>query len=739
MKNFLCLFPFFFLFLLFPPVSIAQLSASESRIMFQVQQFLEYPQVFQGWNNWTNFCYLPWSPSVVIVCSENHITEITVIGNKTSPSQFPNPTSANSAISQLTLSSKFSIDAFFTTLTKLSNLKVLSLASLGLWGPLPAKIIQFSSLEVLNMSSNFIYGSIPASLATLKNLRSLVLADNLLNGTVPDLRSLQVLEELDLGRNQLGPKFPTLGNTLVSIILKNNSFRSHIPLELINFAQLQRFDVSSNKLVGPIPSSLFALPSIQYLSLAKNQFSGALLTNISCSAKLGFVDVSDNLLIGMLPSCIGSNSTNRTVLSSWNCLSNGSSKYQHPYSFCHKEALAVKPPSRSDQQQQQPSRKLGLILGIIGGVIGAAGVSVLLILLILKRAGRNQAKNYKCDSFVIEKGSFRSTPGIIGRHVPRTKRMASLGIPPYHVFTLEEMEDATNNFDAMNLVGGLGSQGQLYKGWLRDGSVVLVKCLKLKPKHSPHSLLHQIEVISKLRHRHLVSVLGHCTVTYQDHPNTASTVFIVLEYVTNGSLRDHLTDWRKREVLKWPQRMGITIGIARGIQFLHTGIVPGIFGNDLKIENILLDDNLIAKISGYNMTLTSEAVGSELPLSKQDASSLLDRAEDAEKDDIYELGAILLEVITGKPITSDAELNDLKLELERGLAEGQSTLGGVTDPSIRGTFAYDSLKTMVQITVNCLCRDSTNRPSIEDVLWHMQYSIQVQEGWTSSGNLSTKF
>ena len=81
---------------------------------------------------------------------------------------------------------------------------------------------------------------------------------------------------------------------------------------------------------------------------------------------------------------------------------------------------------------------------------------------------------------------------------------------------------------------------QLYKGRLRDGSVVLVKCLKLKQKHSPQALQHHMEVISKLRHRHLVSVLGHCIVPYHDHPSSATTVFIVLENMSNASLRDHL-------------------------------------------------------------------------------------------------------------------------------------------------------------------------------------------------------
>lgn len=82
---------------------------------------------------------------------------------------------------------------------------------------------------------------------------------------------------------------------------------------------------------------------------------------------------------------------------------------------------------------------------------------------------------------------------------------------------------------------------QVYRGWVRDGAGVLVKCVKLKQKNMPQNLVQNVEALSKLRHKHLVSVLGHCTVTFQDPPNTVTTVFIVLENISNGSLRDHLT------------------------------------------------------------------------------------------------------------------------------------------------------------------------------------------------------
>lgn len=403
-----CLF-FALVLPIFTPISVGQLTPSETRILFQVQKLLENPQVLQGWTNWTNFCYLPPSPSLKIVCSDNHISELTIVGNKSSPSRLPKPASGKFLVSRQTLSESFSIDSFFTVVTKLSSLRVLSLEFLGLWGPLPSKINRFWSLQVLNISSNFIYGEIPQSITSVKTLRSLVLADNLFNGSVPDLRSLPVLEELNLGYNHLGPGFPSLGSSLVSVILRNNSLRSKIPAKLTNFYQLEHFDISVNKFVGPIPPSLFSLPSIQYLSLAQNQLSGGLSMNITCSGKLNFVDISHNLLTGKLPSCIGSKSANRTVVYSWNCLSSQNIKDQHPYSFCHNEALAVKPPAKKTQKQES-SIKLGLILAIIGGVVGIAVVLVLLVLVIRRRSNSTRAENSNFDKSLADKLSARSSP-----------------------------------------------------------------------------------------------------------------------------------------------------------------------------------------------------------------------------------------------------------------------------------------------------------------------------------------
>ncbi|WJX92422.1 hypothetical protein P8452_74066 [Trifolium repens] len=104
------------------------------------------------------------------------------------------------------------------------------------------------------------------------------------------------------------------------------------------------------------------------------------------------------------------------------------------------------------------------------------------------------------------------------------------------------------------------------------------------------------------------------------------------------------------------------IGIGRGIQYLHRGVNNGIFGNNLKIENILLDNNLNPKVSGYSIPFPSKK-GSEKKLKEQNSHNHIGSINTAEKEDIYQFGVILLEVITGKLITSSIEVEVLKYEV----------------------------------------------------------------------------
>ncbi|KAJ8505686.1 hypothetical protein OPV22_006572 [Ensete ventricosum] len=716
-------------FLCFPAVA-QPLFPSQSNTLLRLQRLLEYPPPLAGWSNATAFCYLPPSPSLSISCSGGRVTELSIVGDASRP-----------------LSANFSSDSFFTTLSRLPDLTTISLVSLGLWGPLSAKVHRFSSLQVLNLSSNYYSGVIPPEISNITSLQNLVLSRNSFNGTVPDLHPLTALLQLDLSGNRLGPGFPSLSTSLVTLFLNNNSFRDKLPDSLASLNHLQKLDLSSNHLNGRIPAFLFSLPSVQYLDLSENRLTGELPANLSCSNRLGYADISNNLIVGGLPSCIQSNSSTRLVLSSGNCLNSRAFGFQHPSSYCNQGALAAVLPSANKISGSKSN--LGLIFAIVGGVIAGTVLVGLLVFLIFKklrsklRPEDREANNFfstpSAGKYVVQVASRSPAEA---RYMSHAIRIGTLGQTPYRVFSMEELEEATNSFDPSNLIED-GPQAQSYKGWLQDGTWVVIRHLKLRQKLARRSLHQYMDIISKLRHRHLVSIVGHCIASGLDGGNTMDSVFLVSEHITNGNLRDHLGEWRNREMMTWPQRVSAVIGVARGIQFLHTITVPGIIGNDLNIENILLDQTLTAKISNYNLptlpNLKNNKGGSESPLTgaadKGDLCSIGIVAH-GEKEDIYQLGLIILEVIAGKSMGSKNELDSLRAKLQKILADNPANLKGLADPAIRENFALNSLRTVVEVSLSCISEDPEQRPSIDDILWNLQYSVQVQDGWGSSENLS---
>ncbi|WOK96898.1 putative LRR receptor-like serine/threonine-protein kinase [Canna indica] len=707
-----------------------QLPTSQLKTLLRLQRLLEYPPALAGWSRATPFCYLPPSPSLTVSCSGNRIVELVIVGDR------PASTGARNV-----LSPAFSSDSLFTTLSRLPSLTTLSLVGLGIWGPLPSKVDRFSSLKVLNLSSNYFTGAIPVEISTMTSLQNLVLSGNSFNGTLPDLKPLTALQELDVGGNRLGPDFPSLSNGLVTLILRNNSFQGNIPANLAAYHQLRKLDLSSNRLVGWIPPLLFSLTSVQYLDLSDNRLTGEIPTNVSCSHALAFVDVTNNRLFGGLPSCMLLNSSSRVVMSSGNCLNAGDLRYQHPNAYCENAAFAaVLPPAN---KMSRSKSNVGVILGIAGGIVVGVALLGLSVFFVFRRSKEVEPKAIVLHKPIPAKSSTQDTTRTPAdaRHLSEAARMETIGLTPYRVFSMEELEEATNRFDPSNLIED-SARGQFYKGWLRDGSIVTVRRLKLNQKMSPQNLPQYLDIISKIRHHHLASILGHCIISSQDGVNITTIIYLVSEHFTNGTLRSHLTEWRKREMLKWPQRLAAVTGVARGIQFLHTVTVPCIIGNDINIENVLLDKTLTAKINNYNLPLLlknkNNKIGYEKPFVAVEESNLgsVQNLEHGEKEDIYQLGLILLESITGKPTGLQSEVDILRSQLLKSFTDSPPDLKGVADPAIRGTYAVDSLKTAVEMALNCVSGDPNQRPSIDDVLWNLQYSAQIQDGWASSENIS---
>ncbi|XP_062003514.1 probable inactive leucine-rich repeat receptor-like protein kinase At3g03770 isoform X1 [Rosa rugosa] len=749
-------------------------SSSQALTLFRIQRLLNLPAVLSRSYNYTDFCNIEPSLSLTVICYEEKITQLHIIGEKTAP----------------LLPRNFSIDLFVTTLVRLPSLKVLTLVSLGLWGPLPGKISQLSALEILNVTSNFFYGVIPQELSSLSSLQTLILDDNMFSGPlqdwmssfpllavfsakknllnaslpnslsglvslrvlglshnhffgeVPDLSSLTNLQVLELEDNALGPQFPKLGKKLVTLVLSKNKFRSGIPAEVSSYHQLERLDLSFNMFVGPFPPSLLSLPSITNLNVSRNKFTGMLFENLSCNAELQSVDLSSNLLSGSLPTCLLSDSKDSVVLYARNCLSTGNQN-QHPLPFCRNEALAVG--IIPDRSKQKRASKSILAVGIIGGIFGGV-VLVGLIFFVYRRMKTNKTMKKSPARSITENASTGYTSKLLSdaRYISQTMKLGALGLPSYRTFSLDELEEATNNFDTSTFMGE-GSHGQMYRGQLKDGSFVAIRCLKMKTSHSTQNFMHHIELILKLRHRHLVSALGHCFECYLDD-SSVSRIFLVFEYVPNGTLRSWISEGHPRRSLTWTQRISAAIGIANGIQFLQTGIIPGVYSNKLKITDILLDQNLVAKISSYNLPLLEEnmeqsssslQVGEGVSSGGSTSSHVGARMKHEDATDVHDFGVILLEMIKGRPVKSMTQVGVLKDQLQVVIAADDAARRSMVDPRVKQTCLDQSLKTMMEICVRCLHNEPADRPSFDDVLWNLQYAAQVQDAWQLGECLSS--
>ncbi|KAF5730938.1 Leucine-rich repeat protein kinase family protein isoform 2 [Tripterygium wilfordii] len=723
---------------------------SQSQVLLQLRKLLEYPEQLKYWNGeGLDFCFMSSSAQVNITCQNNVVTELKIVGDKPNKAYYYD----GFAIPNQTLSDSFSMDSFVATLARLTSLKVLSLVSLGIWGPLPDKIHRLSSLEFLDLGSNFLSGSIPPKLSTMVKLQTLILDHNFFNdtvpnwfdslsnltvlslknnqlkgpfpsslhrittltdlvlsgnkisGEVPNLSVLRCLHVVDLSSNELDSTLPKMPRGLVVAVLSNNSFSGEIPEQFSQLSHLQQLDISFNSLEGAPPAEIFSLPNISHLNLASNMLSGLLPNHLRCGGKLEFVDISENRLTGDLPSCLSTKSEGRFGNFSGNCLSVDAG-HQHPTSHC----------TEADTNRKHSGGKNVVILVCIIG--GALVVMVLLAFVFLVVIRRYCPRGVSEQHLLRKAGPDNSVAGFSSemltsaRFISQAAKLGTQGLPACRPFTLEELKEATNNFDNSAFIGE-GSYGKLYRGRLENGTQVAIRCLLPSQKFSIRNLKLRLDLLAKLRHPHLVCLLGHCIYDGGQDNYTINTVFLIYEYMSG---RDFPTQFsaenRSGKGLDWSERVAILIGVARAVHFLHTGVIPGFFNNRLKTNNILLNEHGIAKLSDYGLSIISEETGSH----GVRQMTIFD-------DDIYSFGFILLEALIGR---SGFAGREALIQDELAFLNNQEERFRVVDSMVMATCSQESLSVVIGIMNKCIHSESWSRPSFEDILWNLQYAAQVQ-------------
>ncbi|KAH6797895.1 proline-rich extensin-like receptor kinase 10 [Perilla frutescens var. hirtella] len=284
------------------------------------------------------------------------------------------------------------------------------------------------------------------------------------------------------------------------------------------------------------------------------------------------------------------------------------------------------------------------------------------------------------------------------------------------LFTYEELVDATNGFSAQNLLGQ-GGFGSVYKGILPDGREVAIKQLRSGGGQGEREFKSEVEIISRIHHRHLVSLVGYCI--------SGERRLLILDYLPNNTLYFHLHA-EGRPVMDWATRVRIAIGAARGIAYLHEDCHPRIIHRDIKSSNILLDSNFEARVSDFglaklamdaNTHITTRVMGTFGYMAPEYASS----GKLTEKSDVYSFGVVLLELITGrKPVDTSQPLGDESLvEWARPLlshAVETQEFGALADPRLGGNFVSGEIFRLIEVAATCVRHSSAKRPTMGQVV-----------------------
>ncbi|XP_010249724.1 PREDICTED: proline-rich receptor-like protein kinase PERK1 [Nelumbo nucifera] len=294
-------------------------------------------------------------------------------------------------------------------------------------------------------------------------------------------------------------------------------------------------------------------------------------------------------------------------------------------------------------------------------------------------------------------------------------------------FTYEELAMATDGFSNANLLGQ-GGFGYVHRGVLPNGKEVAVKQLKAGSGQGEREFQAEVEIISRVHHKHLVSLVGYCM--------AGSQRMLVYEFVPNNTLEFHLHG-KGRPTMDWPTRLKIALGSAKGLAYLHEDCNPKIIHRDIKSANILLDFKFEAKVADFglakfssdgNTHVSTRVMGTFGYLAPEYASS----GKLTDKSDVFSFGVMLLELITGRrPVdTSQTFMDDSLVDwarplLTRALEDGNYDT--LADPRLDGDYDQSGMARMVACAASCVRHSARRRPRMSQIVRALEGDVSLAD------------
>ncbi|CAI0408220.1 unnamed protein product [Linum tenue] len=660
-------------------------------------------------------------------------------------------------------------------LSTIPGLYYLDLRSNNLTGSVPTNKLA-NTITTIDLSNNYLSGPIPSSFSGLPRLQRLSLENNNLNGSVPSTIwqsvnfSAEATLTLDFQNNSLSDISSLLAPPVnVSVRLQGNPVCTSTDAltNLIQFCGTPTTDAESPKISngsvegGCKPQSCpgsggyeyfpaatlpcfcaapfgvglrLRSPSISDFRPYRDYFNNYMTGNLSIESYQLLVDSFQweegprlRLQLKLFPpqneTDFNLSETQRIQNMFFNFKITGDNIFG-PYDLLNftlrGNAVIFNPSGKGGGNN---ASKVGIILGAVSCAIALA-VGIVVVWHLKKRSKQQQVA-----------GGRKPTPKI------------GLKIEGVKEFGFEELEKATSGFNGSTQIGQ-GGYGKVYKGVLGDGTtVVAIKRARQGSLTSEKEFFTEIELLSRLHHRNLVSLLGYC--------DEQGEQMLVYEYMPNGSIHDLLCG-RHEKAASLGTRLTIALGAAKGILYLHAEADPPIIHRDIKANNILLDSKLTPKVSDFGISRlvpkttddeTDDGYGSYGESSSAPISTAVKGTPGyvdpeyfrshklTEKSDVYSMGIVLLELVSGmQPISHGKNIvREVSLAWETGMMES------IVDRRLGPSYPRGCAYRFMGLGLRCSHDDPKARPTMSEVVRELEdlcSSMTSSDGQLEEGDVA---
>ncbi|XP_073008176.1 receptor-like protein kinase At3g21340 isoform X2 [Typha latifolia] len=450
--------------------------------------------------------------------------------------------------------------------------------------------------------------------------------------------------------------------------------------------RITALNLSSSGLTGHISTSFSMLKAITSLDLSYNKLNGTIPDYLASLSSLKVLNLTGNCFSGPVPDVLLKRSTSGLLTLRTD---NGTSKCNN----------GLSPDNIS--KKKKITTPVIVVISIVPLVLLAVALSTLCIL---------------------RRRSQDALPLI--EEVPERK----MDVQDHQLqfeskqFTYMQLANITNKFERIIGNGGFGT---VYHGYLEDSTEVAVKLLSETSGQGRKEFLAEAQNLTMVHHKNLVTLVGYC--------NDGEHLALVYEYMAQGSLYDYLRGRTGHDrALSWRERLHIVLEAAQGLDYLHKGCKLPIIHRDVKTSNILLGQNLEAKIAdfGLSKTIIGNAQTQVSTMVLVGTPGYIDPEyyktwKVGEKSDVYSFGVVLLEIITGEPPMVEGKgMVHILERVKPALIRGDITK--IVDGKLHGRYDVNSVWNVLDLAMNCIEENSAQRPTMAEVIMQLKDSLNLE-------------